>query len=125
MIFIASFVLTWIVFAAIWFLIGYTHKDFEPENIADENYKPCIAGVTDFTTAFLFSLETQHTIGYGTRAMNSECTEAVIVLMLQSIVGVMSQALVTGKSLRNHQQPITVIPTCLYHGNVTVDCCLL
>ena len=53
--------------------------------------------VHDFPTAFLFSLETQHTIGYGGRAVTSECPGAVIMMMIQSITGVLVQALMTGR----------------------------
>ena len=41
----------------------------------------------DFTSAILFSIETQHTIGYGSRYTTEECAGAVFVMMIQSIFG--------------------------------------
>ena len=34
---------------------------------ANESFIPCASAIKDFTSCFLFSLETQHTIGYGVR----------------------------------------------------------
>lgn len=95
-IFTMTFVSTWLLFAVIWWVIAFTHADLEPNNLADTEYSPCIEKVKDFPTAFLFSLETQHTIGYGGRAVTSECPEAVIMIMIQSITGTLVQALMTG-----------------------------
>lgn len=92
-----TFFVSWCLFGFIWWVIGFTHRDFEKANIDNSNHTPCVNGVTSFTSAFLFSLETQHTIGYGSRHINTECSEAIIVLMIQSIVGVLFQALVTGR----------------------------
>ena len=52
--------------------------------------------VYDFNTALLFSIETQHTIGYGGRATTPNCPEAIIVMMVQSCLGVIIQAMMTG-----------------------------
>ena len=53
-------------FAAIWHLTFWLHGDLEPENLAkreDKEYTPCVSQIHDFTSTFLFSVETQHTIG--------------------------------------------------------------
>ncbi|KAL9696917.1 hypothetical protein quinque_000358 [Culex quinquefasciatus] len=60
------------------------------------NWTPCISSIYSYTSCFLFSLETQHTIGYGSRATNEECPEAIFVMSLQSVHGVMIQALLAG-----------------------------
>lgn len=90
-----TFTLTWLLFAVLWWIIGVTHGDFAEDR--SEDHKPCMDNVHDFPTAFLFSLETQHTIGYGGRAVTSECPGAVIMMMIQSITGVLVQALMTGR----------------------------
>lgn len=41
-------------------------------------------------------MESQHTIGYGVRATTEECPEAVFVMCMQAIVGVMIQAFMGG-----------------------------
>ena len=59
--FSASFFLSWLVFAVLWYLIAVVHGDFDPER--GDDHVVCVDNVDDFTTAFLFSVETQHTIG--------------------------------------------------------------
>ena len=56
--------MSWLLFAVVWFLVALTHGDLEPE--LDPGHVVCVDNVLDFTTAFLFSVETQHTIGYNT-----------------------------------------------------------
>ncbi|XP_067934969.1 G protein-activated inward rectifier potassium channel 3-like isoform X2 [Watersipora subatra] len=104
-IFVMTFTLTWLFFAMIWYIISFTHGDFDEVKTADPDHQPCIDAVTDFPTAFLFSLETQHTIGYGGRAVTSECPEAVIMIMIQSITGTLVQALMTGMIFAKLSRP--------------------
>ena len=59
--FATSFFISWTVFACIWYLVMLTHGDLADE-LAD-GHVSCVDNVQDFTSCFLFSLETQHTIG--------------------------------------------------------------
>ena len=65
--FAAAFFLSWLGFAGIWHLTFIQHGDFDEENKNDPDFVPCVAAIEDFTSSFLFSIETQHTIGYGGR----------------------------------------------------------
>ena len=94
MMFTLAFVVSWVFFALLWWLIAFIHRDHE--HIGDDKWDFCMVEVYDFTTALLFSVETQHTIGYGSRSMNTKCPEAVLLLMLQSCTGVFIQSMVTG-----------------------------
>ena len=47
----------------------------------------CVKEVHNFLSALLFSIETQHTIGYGSRYITTECLGGVLVLTLQSSLG--------------------------------------
>ncbi|CAF3754446.1 unnamed protein product [Rotaria sp. Silwood1] len=67
------------------------HGDFEPSDQV-----LCVAGVTTFVGCILFSIETQQTIGYGTRSVTQQCTSGVIVLIVQSWFGLIIQALWMG-----------------------------
>ena len=40
------------------------------------------------------SVETQHTIGYGSRQTTEECPDAIIMQCIQSVVGVIIQAII-------------------------------
>jgi len=97
--FMTSFMLSWLVFGFIWWLIAFAHGDYLEENkarMANNTFTPCILANENFASAFLFSVETQHTIGYGSRQTTEECPDAIIMQCIQSIVGVIIQACMAG-----------------------------
>lgn len=57
---------------------------------------PCILEIDGFSAAFLYSLETQHTIGYGSRQTTTKCVDAMIVQSTQSVIGCLIQAFMVG-----------------------------
>jgi len=59
----AAFIVSWTAFAVVWFGIAQSHGDCHHRD--DDDWKPCVSNVYDFSTALLFSIETQTTIGYG------------------------------------------------------------
>ena len=76
LIFASAFFSSWLLFAVVWYVIIWQHGDFVQENIdrigisaTNETtpFVPCADNIQGFTSCFLFSLETQHTIGYGGR----------------------------------------------------------
>ena len=85
LVYLVTFVLSWMLFALLWWAMQGWHGG-----------RPCVDGVDSFTTALLFSIETQHTIGYGSRAVTDRCFGAVSLLMFQSVFGAVTQCLVTG-----------------------------
>lgn len=87
--YLVSFVLSWIMFALLWLGLHCAYG-------LDENQVPCVEGVRDFKTALLFSIETQQTIGYGSRAVSDRCLFSYFLLMLQSVFGAITQCVVTG-----------------------------
>ncbi len=46
------------------------HGDLEEENQQNETYIPCVLNVKNFASSYLFSIEVQHTIGFGGRYSN-------------------------------------------------------
>ena len=95
LLFSVTFILSWFAFAIIWFLVAYFPDKFE-QPIDGPRKDKCVDGVDDFWTALLFSIETQHTIGYGTRAITRVCPVSFAVLMIQSLVGVVIQCVLAG-----------------------------
>lgn len=89
--FFMSFFLSWLSFAMMWWLIAYSHGDLSPENQNNTEWVPCVASIDGFASCFLYSLETQHSTGYGTRSPTSECMEAIFLVCIQSIIGVIIQ----------------------------------
>jgi len=119
--FAASFFISWLFFAVIWYLIALGHGDLEEANLAEgSNHTLCVDNVNDFTTSFLFSLETQHTIGYGGRATTSQCSLAIIVMALQSIVGVVISACMAGIFFAKFTTPTSRGETVMFSRNALI-----
>jgi len=112
-------------------LIAYAHGDIEyfdqlslaensQEFEANSNHTPCVTEVKSFLSAFLFSLETQHTIGYGHRYVTEECPEAIFMLCLQSITGVLIQAFMVGVVFAKLSRPKKRAQTLLFSRNAVI-----
>ena len=65
LIFTMSYVISWMLFTVIYYLILLAHGDFD--HVDDEKWNHCIKNIKNFVSVFLFSLESQSTIGYGFR----------------------------------------------------------
>ncbi|KAK0161782.1 hypothetical protein PV327_008196 [Microctonus hyperodae] len=106
--FTLSFVLSWLGFAVIWWLIAFTHGDFDEKHLppiqAENNWTPC----------------TQHTIGYGSRSTTEECPEAIFVMCIQSIAGVMIQAFMVGIVFAKMSRPKQRTQTLLFSRNAVI-----
>ncbi len=51
------------------------------------------------TGAFLFSLESQTTIGYGFRCITEECPVAIVLLIFQLVITMVMEIFITGTFL--------------------------
>merc|ERR1719334_2411385 len=98
LLFAASFYGSWLVFGILYYIIAYIHGDMDAlvGQEADNDGMPCILEVDGFSSAFLFSLETQHTIGYGGRQTTTKCPDVVILVTIQSVLGCLIQAFMVG-----------------------------
>ncbi|CAJ0962320.1 unnamed protein product, partial [Mesorhabditis belari] len=100
------FALSWIIFALLYYLIllimngkavpdpttacgvSGTPCGVNANGTVDEPHtRTCIANVDTLLDALLFSIETQHTIGYGYRYITTGCWPGYILWMIQLIVG--------------------------------------
>ncbi|KXJ73971.1 hypothetical protein RP20_CCG014644 [Aedes albopictus] len=118
MVFALGFMGSWLFFALLYWFICLVHGDLDEENLPHNQeangWKPCVTNIYTYTSCFLFSLETQHTIGYGNRATTEECPEAIFVMSLQSIHGVMIQALLAGIIFAKMTRPKSRSQTLLF-----------
>ncbi|KAK3513659.1 hypothetical protein QTP70_028805 [Hemibagrus guttatus] len=89
-VFVMAYAVTWLFFGAIWYLIAYCRGDLD--HLEDETWTPCVNNVNGFISAFLFSIETETTIGYGHRVITDQCPVGTMLLLLQAILGSMVNA---------------------------------
>ncbi|XP_076608337.1 inward rectifier potassium channel 16-like [Chaetodon auriga] len=91
LIFSLSYIISWLLFGLCYWLIAHINGD--DDNVDNE---PCVANVRGFTGAFMFSMETQATIGYGFRVMTENCMVAIIVLTVQNIFSCLLDTFIIG-----------------------------
>ncbi|BES98724.1 Inwardly rectifying K channel [Nesidiocoris tenuis] len=84
--------ISWYLFGVLWWLIAYAHDDLFTSPLLDYRREPCVTEVRDMLSAFMFSVETQYTTGYGSRTPTTQCPEAVFLLCAQNIVGMLLQS---------------------------------
>ncbi|CAH1104027.1 unnamed protein product [Psylliodes chrysocephalus] len=122
LVFAMNFFLSWLMFAIVWWLIVFTHGDLSEEHInGTDPWVPCITNIRGFTSCFLFSIETQHTIGYGGRTTTEECPEAIFVMCIQSITGVMIQAFMVGVVFAKLSRPKKRTQTLMFSRNAVIN----
>ena len=112
------FLLCYLVFAILWFLVGYTHGDFE--HLGDPNWQPCVVNMRNFADALLFSIETQTTIGYGTLWPDTRCMITLPLVYMQVTVGFMLETLLLGFVLVKIARPKNRRKTLMYSSVATV-----
>ncbi len=87
LIFSLSYIISWLLFGLCYWLIALVHGDKK---------EPCVYHVHSFTGAFLFSMETQATIGYGFRGMSEYCIVAITVEVIQDIFSCLLDTIIIG-----------------------------
>ena len=102
--FVASFTGSWFVFSLLWYWVAKSNGDLYGQNRTEEHVR-CIDNVNGLTTAFLYSLETQTTIGYGGRALTGHCAGTVALIIVQSLVGVFINCFMCGVILAKISLP--------------------
>lgn len=120
-IFTLSFLLSWLLFGFAFWLIASAHGDLSirlnpssgsfpgsgeaGSGVGSDKEEPCFLQVNNFMAAFLFSLETQTSIGYGFRSVTEECPLAVVAVVLQCIVGCIIDAFIIGAVMAKIAKP--------------------
>merc|ERR1719370_34858 len=120
--FAASFFISWLGFAIAWYVVVLTHGDLRSD--LDDDHVMCVDNIKPdeaFTSCFLYSLETQHTIGYGGRAATEECPHAIILMCIQSIVGVIIQACMAGIVFAKFTKPTHRGETIMFSKNALIS----
>uniref|UniRef100_T1GNP6 Inward rectifier potassium channel C-terminal domain-containing protein n=1 Tax=Megaselia scalaris TaxID=36166 RepID=T1GNP6_MEGSC len=120
--------LSWMLFGVVWWLIATAHGDIDyyhkikdnQENDFAEDFTVCVNEVRSFSSALLYSIETQQTIGYGFRYITEECPEAIFVQCLQCIMGVFIQAFMVGIVFAKLSRPKKRAQTLLFSRHAVI-----
>ncbi|TNN83446.1 ATP-sensitive inward rectifier potassium channel 12 [Liparis tanakae] len=113
------FVVSWLTFGLAFWVIGLLHGDMDHPG-GDDSFIPCVTQVNTFVAAFLFSVETQTTIGYGARCVTEECPGAVFMVVFQSIMGCIIDAFMIGAIMAKMARPKKRAETLLFSHNAVI-----
>ncbi|XP_063798033.1 ATP-sensitive inward rectifier potassium channel 1 [Pseudophryne corroboree] len=119
-VFISAFLGSWFLFGLLWYAVAYLHKDL-PEFNPSINHTPCVENINGLTSSFLFSLETQVTIGYGFRCVTEQCGTAIFLLIIQSILGVIINSFMCGAILAKISRPKKRGKTITFSKNAVIS----
>ncbi|XP_043854592.1 ATP-sensitive inward rectifier potassium channel 1-like [Dromiciops gliroides] len=119
-IFITTFLGSWFLFGLLWYIVAYVHKDL-PEFHPSINHTSCVNNINGLTSAFLFSLETQVTIGYGYRYVTEQCGSAIFLLVFQSILGFIINSFMCGAILAKISRSKKRAKTITFSKNAVVS----
>jgi len=106
--FVTSYLGSWLVFGVIWYIILLLHGS------------KCYDNVNNFTEAFLLSVETSMTIGYGGRQITGECGDTIIVLIIQSLISCFIEACVIGLIFTKIARPGKRQTTIIFSQNAVI-----
>ncbi|XP_053713075.1 ATP-sensitive inward rectifier potassium channel 12-like [Synchiropus splendidus] len=132
LIFTSTFLLSWLMFGFIFWGVALAHGDFDPHDpvkkgepqssaeAAGDEWRPCVLHMQGFLGAFLFSIETQTTIGYGFRCVTEECPIAVVTVVVQSIMGCIIDSFMIGTIMAKMVRPKKRAQTLLFSHNAVI-----
>ncbi|XP_076122974.1 ATP-sensitive inward rectifier potassium channel 12 [Alosa pseudoharengus] len=142
LIFCSTFLVSWFVFGVIFYLVSLAHGDFDEHlrmvstpgsgvggglgsgvggrAVEQKEWKPCLLHVEGFVGAFLFSIETQTTIGYGWRCVTEECPLAVVTVVVQSILGCIIDSFMIGTIMAKMARPKKRNQTLMFSNNAVI-----
>ncbi|XP_068098051.1 G protein-activated inward rectifier potassium channel 4-like [Hyperolius riggenbachi] len=119
LVFTMVYTITWIFFGFIWWLIAYIRGDLD--HIEDATWTPCVDKLNGFVSAFLFSIETETTIGYGYRVITDKCPEGIVLLLVQAILGSIVNAFMVGCMFVKISQPKKRAETLMFSNMAVIS----
>ncbi|KAM9299470.1 ATP-sensitive inward rectifier potassium channel 11-like [Gastrophryne carolinensis] len=119
LIFTMTFICSWVLFAMAWWLIAFAHGDLDSKR---SNIIPCVTNIQSFTSAFLFSIEVQVTIGFGGRMVTEQCPLAITILIIQNISGLIINAVMLGCIFMKTAQANRRAETLIFSKHAVIAC---
>ncbi|XP_071497436.1 G protein-activated inward rectifier potassium channel 3-like [Diadema antillarum] len=98
-----GFLVSWLIFAGIYYAIAWGRGDFDHLNNAE--HTPCFRNFYNWRSALLYSIEAQTTIGFGFRCPTEECIEAIIILVIQVLLANFLEAFIIGAFIAKFSRP--------------------
>ena len=103
-----SYILSWLIFGCLWYA----------EN--RRSHYNCLANITDFSSAFLFSVETQLALGFGGKHVFSSCIIGSALLVIQTLYGTVTKAVFNGLLYAWYASPRNRRHTVLFSSRAVV-----
>ncbi|KAK2847872.1 hypothetical protein Q7C36_009554 [Tachysurus vachellii] len=119
--YVASFIFSWFIFTLLWYWVGYSNGDLWYQN-PSVNHSACVLNLYDLTTSYLFSVETQLTIGFGYRVITPLCPAAITVFAAQILVGIVIACFWCGVLIAKISLPKKVAKAVTF-SEMAVICC--
>ncbi|XP_055759490.1 G protein-activated inward rectifier potassium channel 4-like [Salvelinus fontinalis] len=119
LVFTLVYTTTWVFFGLIWWLIAYIRGDLDHTD--DGDWIPCVNNLNGFVSAFLFSIETETTIGYGYRVITDKCPEGILLLLVQAILGSIVNAFMVGCMFVKISQPKKRAETLMFSHKAVIS----
>ena len=96
-----SYIISWLVFGGFWYGLAWWHDDLHylsrnETDMPEFWNEPCVYNMEGWRGAFLMSIETQTTIGYGVRTVTEECWVGVFIVIWQSVISQVIDAVLVG-----------------------------
>ncbi|KAL7020991.1 hypothetical protein ACKWTF_011710 [Chironomus riparius] len=131
MTFTCFYMTSWTFYAVLWYSMALARGDIsyytkwlaagDKEQFETDNpYTPCVRHLYSFTSAFLFSIETQHTIGYGFRHVTEECIGGPVLVAAQSIFGTLLQCFLMGGIVAKLARPKKRAQNIIFSKNAVI-----
>lgn len=89
--------------------------------LEDKSADTCFTDIHNFTSAILFSYETQTTIGYGGRHPTEKCPSAVFAVMVQSVLSTIIDAFAIGWIIAKISRPKKRAETLLFSNKAVIN----
>ena len=102
------YIVSWLSFACLWYA----------ENRL--SHYTCVANVTNFSAVFLFSVETQSTLGFGDKYVVSSCIIGSALLVIQTLYGAITKAVLDGLIYAWYASPRNRRHTILFSSRAVV-----
>ncbi|KAJ7995454.1 hypothetical protein DPEC_G00244730 [Dallia pectoralis] len=118
-IFTLVYVVNWLFFGLLWYIIALVRGDLWHSD--EDGWKPCVENLNSFVSAFLFSIETETTIGYGYRVITEQCPEGIILLLIQAILGSIVNAMMVGCMFVKISQPKNRAETLMFSHKAVIS----